>query len=137
MLAGVVISIALIFPMFTMFDSGNFWLVALGFIVGNPIIQASIYGPVGAFLADKYAPEDRYTGVSLSYQFGSILGAGLAPMVSTWLVAMNNGWGSYNIALYFIFLCIVAAIGIIVIEKPKYNAAKKVTVAEQAPATVN
>lgn len=50
---------------------------------------------------------------------------------------MNNGWGSYNIALYFIFLCIVAAIGIIVIEKPKYNAAKKVTVAEQAPATVN
>lgn len=137
MLIGVVISIALIFPMFLMFNSGNFWLIALGFIVGNPIIQASIYGPVGAFLADKYAPEDRYTGVSISYQVGSILGAGLAPMVSTWLVAMDNGWGSYNIALYFIFLCVVAAIGIITVEKPKYNAAKQAQVVEPAPATVS
>lgn len=137
MLIGVGISIALIFPMFMMFNSGSFWLIALGFIVGNPIIQASIYGPVGAFLADKYAPEDRYTGVSISYQVGSILGAGLAPMVSTWLVAMDNGWGSYNIALYFIFLCVVAAIGIIAVEKPKYNAAKQVAVTEPSPATVS
>lgn len=137
MLIGVGISIALIFPMFMMFNSGSFWLIALGFIVGNPIIQASIYGPVGAFLADKYAPEDRYTGVSISYQVGSILGAGLAPMVSTWLVAMDNGWGSYNIALYFIFLCVVAAIGIIAVEKPKYNAAKEVAVTEPAPAPVS
>lgn len=136
MLAGVVISIGLVFPMFMLFNSGNFWLIALGFILGNPIIQASIYGPVGAFLADKYAPQDRYTGVSISYQVGSILGAGIAPMLSTWLVALDNGWGTTNVALYFIGLCVISAIGILVVEKPRYNTAKETTTAEPTPATV-
>ncbi|QGU07038.1 Inner membrane metabolite transport protein YhjE [Corynebacterium occultum] len=136
MLIGVVISISLVFPMFMLFTSGNVWLIGLGFIVGNPIIQASIYGPVGAFLADKYAPEDRYTGVSVSYQVGSILGAGVAPIMSTWLVTLGNGWGSYNVATYFVVLCVIAGIGIIAVEKPKYNVPRKVVEAEPAPAPV-
>ncbi|MHA2787679.1 MFS transporter [Corynebacterium sp. S7] len=121
MLIGIIISLALIFPMFMLFNSGNIWLIGLGFIVGNPIIQASTYGPVGSFLADKYAPEDRYTGVSISYQTGSILGAGIAPMMATWLVSLDNGWGAYNIAMYFIALLIIAAVAIAAVEKPKYN----------------
>lgn len=136
MLIGVVISIALIFPMFMLFTSGNVWLIGLGFIVGNPIIQASIYGPVGAFLSDKYAPQDRYTGVSVSYQVGSILGAGVAPIMSTWLVTLDNGWGAYNVATYFVLLCVIAAVGIIAVEKPKYNATRQVLESEPIPAKV-
>ncbi|MCL2533828.1 MAG: MFS transporter, partial [Nocardiaceae bacterium] len=45
MLAGAAISVALVFPMFALFNSDSYWLVALGFLVGNPIIQASMYGP--------------------------------------------------------------------------------------------
>ena len=54
MLAGAAVSVALVFPMFALFNSGSFWLIALGFMVGNPIIQASMYGPIGAFLAEKF-----------------------------------------------------------------------------------
>lgn len=136
MLIGVVISIALVVPMFMLFTSGNAWMIGLGFIVGNPIIQASIYGPVGSFLADKYAPQDRYTGVSISYQMGSIIGAGVAPLVATALVAMENGWGAYNIAIYFVVLCLIAAVGIMAIEKPKYNAVKTVHSVEPVEAKV-
>ncbi|MGP6173728.1 MFS transporter [Corynebacterium sp. A21] len=136
MLMGVVISISLVFPMFMMFTSGNVWLIGLGFIVGNPIIQASIYGPVGAFLSDKYAPQDRYTGVSVSYQVGSILGAGIAPMLATLLVSLDNGWGAYNIALYFVFLCIVTAVCVIAVEKSKYNVAGEVQHSEPVPVAV-
>lgn len=121
MLAGAVLSIALIFPMFACFNSGNAFLIAVGFIIGNPLIQASMYGPVGAFLADKYAPQDRYTGVSVSYQLGSVLGAGLAPIVSTWLLELDNGLGSSNIAWYFIFLTVVAAVSIWFVEVKKNN----------------
>ncbi|WP_081099509.1 MFS transporter [Corynebacterium glutamicum] len=121
MILGAIISIALIFPMFAAFNSGNATLIALGFIIGNPIIQASMYGPVGAFLADKYSPQDRYTGVSVSYQIGSVLGAGLAPLVATALLEMDNGLGTSNIAIYFIFLMVIAAVSVWFVETKKNN----------------
>lgn len=121
MIFGAVLSISLIFPMFAAFNSGNATLISLGFILGNPIIQASMYGPVGAFLADKYSPQDRYTGVSVSYQIGSVLGAGLAPLVSTALLEMSNGLGTSNIAIYFIFLMVIAAISVWFVETKKNN----------------
>jgi len=134
MISAALLSIALIFPMFAAFNSGNAFLIALGFIIGNPIIQASMYGPVGAFLADKYAPQDRYTGVSVSYQLGSVLGAGLAPLVSTALVELDNDLGSTNIAIYFIFLMIVAAISVWFVERKENNVVLPVTTAEPQPA---
>lgn len=121
MIFGAVLSIALIFPMFAAFNSGNAFLIGLGFIIGNPIIQASMYGPVGAFLADKYAPQDRYTGVSVSYQLGSVLGAGLAPLISTALLELDNGWGSSNVAIYFVFLMVVAGISVWFVERKENN----------------
>lgn len=133
MLAGAVLSIALVFPMFACFNSGNTFLIAIGFIIGNPLIQASMYGPVGAFLADKYAPQDRYTGVSVSYQLGSVLGAGLAPILATWLLELDNGWGSSNIAWYFIFLTVIAAICIWFVEVKKNNIVLTVAPREASP----
>ena len=126
-----------IFPMFAAFNSGNTFLIALGFILGNPIIQASMYGPVGAFLADKYAPQDRYTGVSVSYQLGSVLGAGLAPLISTALVELSNGWGSSNIAIYFIFLAVVAAVFVWFVERKENNIVLTKITTEPAPVSAN
>ena len=94
MLAGAVISIALVFPMFALLNSGSYWLVALAFLLGNPIIQASMYGPIGAFLAEKFETQDRYTGVSVTFQLGSLLGAGTAPLMATWLSSLPNGRGT-------------------------------------------
>ena len=89
MLCAAVLSIALIFPMFAAFNSGNTFLIALGFILGNPIIQASMYGPVGcSWLINT--PHKIVTPVSVSYQLGSVLGAGLAPLISTALVELST-----------------------------------------------
>ncbi|MEE2523638.1 MFS transporter [Pseudarthrobacter sp. J75] len=112
MLAGAAVSVALIFPMFALFNSGSYWLVALAFMVGNPIIQASMYGPIGAFLAEKYQTQDRYTGVSLSFQMGSLVGAGTAPLMATMLMGLGNGGGTNNIAWYFIGLIAIAALSV-------------------------
>lgn len=113
MLAGAAISIALVFPMFALLNSGSYWLIALAFLVGNPIIQASMYGPIGAFLAEKFETQDRYTGVSLTFQLGSLLGAGTAPLMATWLFGLSNGGGTNNIAWYFIGLIVLAGIAVI------------------------
>ncbi|MDH6676652.1 MFS family permease [Rhodococcus sp. LBL1] len=112
MLVGAGISVALVFPMFALFNSGSYWLVALGFLVGNPIIQASMYGPIGAFLAEKFETRDRYTGVSLTFQLGSVLGAGTAPLLANWLYRLDNGGGTDNIAWYFVALIAVSALAV-------------------------
>lgn len=112
MLAGAVISVVLVFPMFALFNSGSFGLIALAFLIGNPIIQASMYGPVGAFLAEKFPTESRYTGVSLTYQVGSVLGAGVAPLMATWLMGLDNDGGTNNIAWYFIGLILISSVAV-------------------------
>ncbi len=112
MLAGAAVSIVLVFPMFAMFNSGSYWLVAIGFLVGNPIIQASMYGPIGAFLAEKFDTADRYTGVSLTFQMGSVLGAGTAPLMCNWLFGLGNDGGTSNIAWYFVALTALSALAV-------------------------
>ncbi|RVW10641.1 MFS transporter [Prescottella agglutinans] len=112
MLVGGLVSVVLVFPMFALFNSDSYWLVAIGFLVGNPIIQASMYGPIGAFLAEKFETQDRYTGVSLTFQLGSVLGAGTAPLMANWLVGLGNGGGTSNIAWYFIGLIALSALAV-------------------------
>ncbi|GAA3680283.1 MFS transporter [Arthrobacter ginkgonis] len=137
MLFGAGISVVLVFPMFALFNSGNFWMIALAFIVGNPIIQASMYGPIGAFLAEKFETQDRYTGVSLTFQLGSVLGAGTAPLMATWLVGLENGHGTGNIAVYFIILIAVAALSVFLSKETRGRAARKATAdAERAASAV-
>ncbi len=48
------------------------------------------YGPLGTYLAELFPPEVRYTGSSLTFNLGGILGASLAPYAATWL-ASNYG----------------------------------------------
>nr|WP_201468509.1 MFS transporter [Microbacterium hydrocarbonoxydans] len=124
MLTGAVISIALVFPMFALLNSGSYWLIALAFLVGNPIIQASMYGPIGAFLAEKFETQDRYTGVSLTFQLGSLLGAGTAPLVATWLFGLPNGGGTNNIAWYFIGLIVLAGLAVLLSKETMRTAAR-------------
>lgn len=120
MLGAVIFCVLAVWPMMLMFDSGSPLLVALAFVVGNPLIQASIYGPLGAFLAERFEPAARYTGVSFTYQFGAIIGAGIAPLLAQFIVyepteaqsALGLGTGGLAgfMAIYFVVagICIVA-----------------------------
>lgn len=111
MILGGFIGAALVFPMIWAFESNNFWLVALGFIIGNPIMQASQYGPIGAYLSELFPPESRYTGVSLTFQVSSILGAGVAPLVGQWLTGAAGGGLGY-LPYYFFVIVLVSTVAI-------------------------
>jgi MFS family permease len=125
MLAGAVICIVGVWPMFAMIDSGNAVLIALAFILGNPIMQASMYGPIGAFLAEKFAPEDRYTGVSFTFQMGSVIGAGTAPLMAGLMLGLDNGWGLTNVALWFVFLILVSALCVFLSKETRPRSARR------------
>lgn len=70
-----------------MFAAMAFALFVMGFV----------YGPLGAWLPSLYPTRVRYTGVSLAFNMGGIIGGGLTPVVAQWLATKGGLWlvGSY------------------------------------------
>ncbi|MGP8304886.1 MFS transporter [Vibrio sp. YIC-376] len=113
MLTGVVLGMILIWPMFELISHENPWMMLLGFIIGNPIIQAVMYGPMGAFISEKFTTRTRYTGLSLTYQLTSLIGAGFTPIIAQALLEQaGGGTNTHYIAMLFCALCAVTGIGV-------------------------
>ena len=53
-------------------------------------VMGLCYGPIGAWLPSLYPVEVRYTGISLAFNMGGIVGGALAPLGAAWL-ATNGG----------------------------------------------
>ncbi len=113
MLTGAVLGMILIWPMFELISHENPWMMLLGFIIGNPIIQAVMYGPMGAFISEKFTTRTRYTGLSLTYQLTSLIGAGFTPIIAQALLDQaGGGTNTHYIAMLFCVLCAVTGIGV-------------------------
>ncbi|WP_166877800.1 MFS transporter [Salinibacterium sp. ZJ450] len=114
MLTGVVLGIVLIWPFFSLISEGSGWALLLAFIIGNPIVQGLMYGPLAAWISEKFGTEARYTGVSLSYQISTTLGAGLAPLIAAALLAAaGGGTNTWLIALFFTGLSVITGIAVL------------------------
>ena len=53
-------------------------------------VMGLCYGPIGAWLPSLYPVEVRYTGISLAFNMGGIVGGAIAPLGAAWL-ATNGG----------------------------------------------
>ncbi|WP_157156996.1 MULTISPECIES: MFS transporter [unclassified Diaminobutyricimonas] len=114
MLTGVVLGIVLIWPFFELITDGSWWALLLAFMIGNPLVQGLMYGPLAAWISEKFGTEARYTGVSLSYQISSTLGAGLAPLIAAALLAVaGGGTNTWLIALFFTGLSVITGIAVL------------------------
>ena len=57
------------------------WLAVALFVMGFA------YGPIGGWLPSLFPARVRYTGVSVAFNAGGIIGGGLAPLAAQWLTA--------------------------------------------------
>lgn len=73
----------------SLFVGGSIVKVTLFMSLGLALMGLT-YGPLGTYLAELFPPSVRYTGSSLTFNLGGILGASLAPYAATWL-ASNLG----------------------------------------------
>ncbi|UYF97249.1 MHS family MFS transporter (plasmid) [Rhodococcus aetherivorans] len=92
-------------PLFLLIDTGNIWLLALGVLVLTVGLGFS-YGPISAMYAEMFPAEVRYSGVSIGYAIGTILGGAFAPTVAQSLLDAT-GW-SPSIGIYVTALCLVS-----------------------------
>ncbi|PYQ42624.1 MAG: MFS transporter [Acidobacteria bacterium] len=71
------------------------------------------YGPLAALLSEMFPAGVRYSGASLGYQIGAILGGGIAPTVAA---ALYGSWrSSVPITVYLTGVCVLslACVGVI------------------------
>ncbi len=53
-------------------------------------VMGLVYGPLGAWLPALFPTSVRYTGISIAFNCGGIIGGALAPFAASWL-ALNGG----------------------------------------------
>ena len=92
--------------LFPLIDTGNFWLTVLA-ISGGLMSLGMMYGPQAAFFTELFSTEVRYSGASLGYQVGAILGGAFAPTIATIL------WVSYDIIWVSVYIAIASVLSLI------------------------
>ena len=71
---------------FSLIETASIPVMAGAMIVMAFVLGAAV-GPQSALFAELFPAHVRYSGATLAYQLGAILGGGLAPFIATWLYA--------------------------------------------------
>jgi MFS family permease len=75
-----------------------------------------IYGPLGTMLSELFPTEIRYTGVSLTFNLGGIVGASLAPYAATWLA---TNYGLHYVGYYLSGATLLTLLALFMVGKQK------------------
>jgi MFS family permease len=103
---GAILSGVWAFALFPLVDTGNFWLIVLG-ISGGLVFLGFMYGPQAAFFTELFTTEVRYSGASLGYQLGAIVGGAFAPTIATIL------WREYAIVWVSAYMALASVLTLI------------------------
>ncbi|HIK72211.1 MAG TPA: MFS transporter [Gammaproteobacteria bacterium] len=101
------------FCVFPLVDTGNFWLIVLA-ITGGLTFLSMMYGPQAAFFTELFNTEVRYSGATLGYQLGAIVGGAFAPTIAAKL------WVDYDIfwvSAYIAFASILSLLSVMMLTE--------------------
>ncbi|MER5181090.1 MFS transporter [Streptomyces sp. NPDC002896] len=113
MIGGAIGSAIAAYPLFALVDSGSVTALYVAYVIGNPLLQAAMYGPMAAFVSEMFGTRARYTGASLGYQLATTLGGGLAPLAATALLAgAGDGKDATPVVLFLAGACLLSAVAV-------------------------
>lgn len=110
---GWIAFLAVVFVLFPLVNTGSVWLLFLGlslFAIGNGFT----YGQQAAYFAELFPASIRYSGVSITYAIGAILGGAFAPMIAAALVASTGT--AVSVAFYIAGVMVVAFIATLLLR---------------------
>lgn len=119
MIIGGVISAVGLWGVISLIETGDPKRVWIGLILMVCVVQPAQYGPIGAFLSEKFPAELRYTGSGITFQVASILGAGTAPLIANRLVTPETGLTP--IAVYATILFVISSLAIFFSKETAYR----------------
>jgi MFS family permease len=89
------------FALFPLIDTGSLPLITLGLALGLAFLGMQ-YGPQAAYFTELFSTEVRYSGASLGYQIGAIVGGALAPTLAVLL------WKELGITFVSLYILLAA-----------------------------
>ena len=101
-----------VFPLFWMINTGSMGMLYLAFALFS-IGLGLTYGPQAALYSEIFPASVRFSGVSISYALGAILGGAFAPMIATALVQATGGTTAVSLYLLAMTLISLTAVSLL------------------------
>ena len=95
--------------------SGSLWLVWIGLSLAL-FIMGFVYGPLGEWLPSLFPPRVRYTGSSVAFNAGGILGGAVAPIAAQ---ALSNYGGTSIVGLFLTMAGIFSFTGLVLAKRSR------------------
>jgi MFS family permease len=96
-----------------MLGSGSL-LVVGAFLSLALLVMGFVYGPLGAWLPSLFPARVRYTGASIAFNVGGIIGGGLAPVIAQ---ALANRGGLKLVGLYLATAGLVSLLALLPLKR--------------------
>jgi len=113
LLGGSVAAVLVGVVMGPMFQSGSLAMIGL-FLSLALLTMGFVYGPLAELLPTLFAPRVRYTGASIAFNVGGIIGGGFAPAVAQGLV---DAGGVLFVGLYISAAALLTVIGLLSLRR--------------------
>lgn len=117
MFFGAVFLVIYPFPMFALMDTAQPALVTLALVIGF-CGSSAVFGPLAAFLVELFPTKVAYSGVSVGYSLGAVLGGGFAPFIASLLMNASGGQ-SWTVALYLTAAGLISLFSLVVLRRLK------------------
>jgi MFS family permease len=116
-LIGTVTAVVWPLPMFALVDTGNAGLAFLAFCVAA-VVQGLIVGAQGRLFTEIFDVRVRYSGASIAYQIGGMIGGAITPIAATALFAAYKS--STPVAIYLTAICLLSLLAILALRVPRH-----------------
>lgn len=101
-------------PMWALINTASLPLFALAIVILTLGLGPS-YGPQSAMYAEMFPARVRFSGVSIGYALGSIIGGAFAPLIAELLFTSTGS--AYSIGIYIAVLAIISFIAVSMVPK--------------------
>lgn len=114
-LIGSVLFVIWSVPFFWLFDTREpAWLIVALLVLC--VALGLTFGPQSALFAGMFEPRYRYSGASISYAVGAVVGGGFAPLIAT---ALQTATGtSLSVSLYMVAVSLLSLGAVVLIREP-------------------
>ena len=103
-------------PMFLLIDTGDIVWFATALIVLAAGLGFS-YGPQAALYAEMFPAQVRYSGVSIGYALGAILGGAFAPLIAQLL--LDETGSTTSIGIYLMGLAAISFVAVTLVKETR------------------
>lgn len=115
---GFIVLFVWMLPMFLLVDTRNIWLFAFALFVMAIGLGIS-YGPQCAMYAEMFPTNVRYSGISIGYALGAILGGAFAPTIAQLLLQATDWSGA--IGLYIMGTAVISFVAVTLAKETRGN----------------